>query len=461
MFDKRINFNYVRLFHLVLCIILIISGSFIVYILLHSRFISSLLIPFNDLSQPSFIKLKEAANLSCVQFFADNSDYSSYAKHRLKSEDPKDEAALPMECDSIRRRAYFQTDDLYPEEAEFPIAFARTVYTDYRFLEMDLAATYTPHNFYCYALDSKSTPLFHKRMRALADCFPNVFLTDVEFSMDSHGHNMSYSFHQCMMILSKVEFKWKYLVLLQNYDIPLKTNQELIQIFKWFNGTNDIASVKLQPARIDPKANWTFEAMHLFRNETRNRVSHNGHKPVLPLTKSWDFVSVSRAMIDFMLEELDLRGFMRTLDQEHLLDVDEQFMGTLNSADAVDAPGGYTRFCYEKEFYHSQMTILVIWSREMCSPEFFRHFNCIFSVEQLKMLSTVPQLFGNKIMPSYDFGAAVCWYEELSRRTHVDRGLHRLNSEVYLNLPHVRFNRERNQLGSKFNITNFVCEIDN
>ncbi|KAI6212731.1 Beta-1,3-galactosyl-O-glycosyl-glycoprotein beta-1,6-N-acetylglucosaminyltransferase 3 [Aphelenchoides besseyi] len=394
---------------------------------------------------------KEIAEFNCTPFFSEHKyAFSSYAKNRIRIRDPKDEAALPMNCNSIRRRAYFQTDDLYPEEAEFPIAFARTVYT----LPLTL-----PHNFYCYALDSKSTPLFHKRMRALADCFPNVFLTDVEFSMDRHGHNMSYSYHQCMMILSKVEFKWKYLVLLQNYDIPLKTNQELIQIFKWFNGTNDIASVKLQPARIDPKANWTFEAMHLFRNETRNRVSHNGHKPVLPLTKSWDFVSVSRAMIDFMLEELDLRGFMRTLDQEHLLDVDEQFMGTLNSADAVDAPGGYTRFCYEKEFYHSQMTILVIWSREKCSPGFYRHHNCIFSVEQLKMLSTVPQLFGNKVMPSYDFGAAVCWYKELSRRTHVDRGLHRLKSEVYLNLPHVRFNRERNRLGSKFNINEFECKL--
>ncbi|KAI6198859.1 Glycosyl transferase, family 14-containing protein [Aphelenchoides besseyi] len=146
MFDKRINFNYDRLFHLIVCIVLIISGSFIAYILLNSQFISSL---------PFFIKPKEAANLSCAQFFADNHDYSSYAKHRFKSEDPKDEAALPMDCDSIRRRAYFQTDDLYPEEADFPIAFARTVYTDYRFLEMDLAATYTPHNFYCYALDAQ------------------------------------------------------------------------------------------------------------------------------------------------------------------------------------------------------------------------------------------------------------------------------------------------------------------
>ncbi|KAI6198860.1 Beta-1,3-galactosyl-O-glycosyl-glycoprotein beta-1,6-N-acetylglucosaminyltransferase 3 [Aphelenchoides besseyi] len=278
--------------------------------------------------------------------------------------------------------------------------------------------------------------------------------------MDSHGHNMTYSYHQCMMILSKVEFKWKYLVLLQNYDIPLKTNQELIQIFKWFNGTNDIASVQYSQYESTQKPIGPSKPCTCSRTvKTRNRVSHNGHKPVLPLTKSWDFISISRDMIDFMLEELDLRGVMKNFEWK-TFGVDEQFMGSLNSADAIDAPGGYTRHCYEKGIFHAQMTIFVMWSHESCNPGFFRHYNCIFGVEQLKMLSTVPQLFGNKIMPSYDFGAAVCWYEELLRRTHVDRGLHRLNSDVYLSLPHVRFNRERNRLGSKFNINEFECNID-
>lgn len=46
----------------------------------------------------------------------------------------------------------------------------------------------------------------------------------------------------------------------------LKTNEELVQILKWFNGSNDISSKPLPSGRIDGGKNWTFEALHLFRN---------------------------------------------------------------------------------------------------------------------------------------------------------------------------------------------------
>ncbi|KAI6223378.1 hypothetical protein M3Y95_00883900 [Aphelenchoides besseyi] len=217
-------------------------------------------------NRPKYVKPQGAPDLECSAFFERSpSNYESYKENRAVIQDP-DETELLMDCNSIRQRAYFQTDDLYPEEAEFPIAFARTVFMDYRLIEIDLAALYTPHNFYCYALDAKSPPLFHKRMNALASCFPNVFIAEKKFSMDSKGHNMSYSYNECMLTLSKPEYKWKYLVMLQNHDIPLKTNQELIQIFKWFNGTNDIAAERVQPERINPEVDWSFEAMNFFKN---------------------------------------------------------------------------------------------------------------------------------------------------------------------------------------------------
>ena len=55
---------------------------------------------------------------------------------------------------------------------------------------MELAVNYQPQNWYCYALDAKSNPNFHSKMRALAKCVPNVLLTQREFTMDSAGHNM-------------------------------------------------------------------------------------------------------------------------------------------------------------------------------------------------------------------------------------------------------------------------------
>ena len=81
------------------------------------------------------------------------------------------------------------------------------------FLEMELAATYAPQNTYCYAIDNKSSELFHQRIHALAECFPNVIYTKKEYNITSGGENMGFAHYECLKEL--VKFDWKYVVLLQ------------------------------------------------------------------------------------------------------------------------------------------------------------------------------------------------------------------------------------------------------
>lgn len=73
---------------------------------------------------------------------------------------------------------------------------------------------YAPQNFYCYALDRKSSKLFHEHMRNLSKCFSNVLLTTTEYDVDSAGHNMIRSYMECLDILWKNPH-WKYAILLQ------------------------------------------------------------------------------------------------------------------------------------------------------------------------------------------------------------------------------------------------------
>lgn len=73
---------------------------------------------------------------------------------------------------------------------------------------------YAPQNFYCYALDAKSTTMFHAQMRNLSKCFPNVLLTNREFVVDSAGHNTSRSFLECLRVIRRLP-GWKYAILLQ------------------------------------------------------------------------------------------------------------------------------------------------------------------------------------------------------------------------------------------------------
>ncbi|KAI6223379.1 hypothetical protein M3Y95_00884000 [Aphelenchoides besseyi] len=176
------------------------------------------------------------------------------------------------------------------------------------------------------------------------------------------------------------------------------------------------------------------------------------------MSKSTVFVSVSRAMIDFILNEINILNVIDKFEWE-VYGVDEQLMASLNNADSVDGPGGYSHHCYDKNFYHVQMTRYVLSVEEYECTSQVRHHNCIFGVEYLHNFYDVPEMFGNKAMPGFDFGVISCWYEEYFRRTHLDRGLHRLTSNSYLDLPHVRYNRERNRLGDKFNFDDFSCDL--
>lgn len=78
---------------------------------------------------------------------------------------------------------------------------------------MELASVYAPQNSYCFAIDAKSSKVFHSRMNNLAACLPNVYLTRSEFKMDSSGHNISHSYMECLKLISHA--KWEYVMLLQ------------------------------------------------------------------------------------------------------------------------------------------------------------------------------------------------------------------------------------------------------
>jgi hypothetical protein len=80
-----------------------------------------------------------------------------------------------------------------------------------------------------------------------------------------------------------------------------------------------------------------------------------------------------------------------------------------------------------------------VWDTEFCPSELERNGICTFGVEDLYKLSQLEHLFANKITQEGDMGAYLCLHELIFNRTHLERGLHRLNSSAYLELPHVSF----------------------
>ncbi|KAI6192219.1 hypothetical protein M3Y97_00313500 [Aphelenchoides bicaudatus] len=418
-------------------------------------------------SPPLFIHPTETQDLNCASFMQQtvlnkegtnrNEDMAEYRQTRVTYPDTEDWNSFKMDCESIFTRTYYQLDEIYPEEKEFPLAFSRIVYKDYRMVEMELASTYAPQNHYCYALDANSSPMFHARMKSLVNCFPNVYLASTEFIMDAAGHNISQSEFECLKLLANPSYKWNYVISMQNHDVALKTNQELIQVFQWLNGTNDLDMMIVPEERVNKNADWSFDALKLFKNETKNHIGAYNLEPKMTIAKSFSTASLSRAAVDFFVNELELEPFMKSLEWREF-GTNELFLGSLNTADALALPGGFTVRCLEEKLPDYFVSRFTIWKdQDTCATEIWRNDMCVFGMEHLSEFIYSRYLFANKFQPDKDFGAVACWHEYMFNRTHLERGTMRLDPTHYTSPPHVRFNRERNQKGSEFNPRYFDC----
>lgn len=146
------------------------------------------------------------------------------------------------DCERFKEsRGYIQVP-LSQEEEEFPLAFSIAMYTDVEQTERLLRAIYQPQNFYCIHIDTKSPLLVHRTVRAIADCFPNVWVASHLDKIKWGDVSILLPEINCMRDLVKYypKKKWKYFINLTGQEFPLRTNYELVKIAKIFNGSNDI-----------------------------------------------------------------------------------------------------------------------------------------------------------------------------------------------------------------------------
>ncbi|KAI1700733.1 core-2/I-Branching enzyme domain-containing protein [Ditylenchus destructor] len=407
---------------------------------------------------PPFKRHKNTEHLDCGRIMENDQEYIKQESSRRVAHvvDPN----WPMSCRDIKARNYFPATPLSKEEQEFPIAFARAVYEDYNFLETELAAIYQPQNYYCYAIDKKASETFHNRIKSIASCFGNVYVTAHEWSMWG-GHNMTFSHLECMDVLTKNGQKWKYLVLQQNYDVATKTNEELVQIYKWMQGANDVQIRNTKPERINHvNKSWTFEALKLFKNETRNLVQYNSRPAELDFAEGYVQSSLSREMVDFIVNDLNVTKMILQLEDSTFA-VDEIFTQTLQATDALEAPGGFTHSCLDRGMAVHHWSRFHLWGVAGCHSKLQYHYLCVFGIEDLvPYFNNTNHLFHYKMVSTMDFGAIDCWHETLYNRTHFERGTHRLDSSAYLNHPLVRFQVEKKKNGV-VDLSKFDCSTGN
>uniref|UniRef100_A0A1I7S195 Uncharacterized protein n=2 Tax=Bursaphelenchus xylophilus TaxID=6326 RepID=A0A1I7S195_BURXY len=384
----------------------------------------------NTLQIPRYKPHESLVNLDCQKYMKE--DAPVYIPRRLA--DPQ---TLSMSCDDIKARRNF-LNITYPEEADFPLAFVRALFKDYILLEMELAAHYNPNNFYCFVLDSKADADFKTRVRALSTCFENVIVADKEFEMSSRGRNINQAQYYCMEQL--LEKDWKYVLLLENHDILIKTNQELVRILKLYQGANDAGAfhpdsmADFRRAFIKP-GRFTLDKLKIFKNDTLNDPSRE-----LAIAKSITASALTNEAVKYIFKNLSVSNLMEIMNGESF--EHESFTSTLNANELLNIPGGFTTHCLDKVNVDT-IVRYTHWGSRGCHSRHLRHHVCIMGMGDLRPnMMTRPQFTVNKMMPSVDFGAIGCWQEFMYNKTHLERNPY-IDEAFYVNLPYVEWNRLR------------------
>ncbi|CAD5205620.1 unnamed protein product [Bursaphelenchus okinawaensis] len=395
----------------------------------------------NETTQPIFKPHEAAQDLKCSELIQDSTTYKPIVF--------EDRANLSMTCDDIRSRGNF-VNKTYPDEQDFPLAFVRAVFKDYEYLESDLSTHYNPNNVYCYVMDLKADSVFKSRLRVLSSCFPNVIVPDTEFNMTSRGVNLNYAQYHCMEMM--MDRQWRYVVLLENHDVLTKTNGELVQIFRAYNGANDVGALNLNTLGADRRKfaeinDFSFKALGLFQNDTLNTAEQT-----LAIAKSITASALTFEAVRHIFNTLNttkLMSIMNSDNYEH-----ESFTSSLNANEILNVPGGFTTECLDKKNI-DQMVRFTKWGGHGCHSKRVRHGVCIFGMSDLRpRLMPLRQFTVNKMMPSIDFGAINCWHEHLFNRTHVQRNT-TVDTVFYSNIPYVRWHNQK--MSNTLNRTTFAC----
>ncbi|CAJ0605569.1 unnamed protein product [Cylicocyclus nassatus] len=211
----------------------------------------------------------------------------------------------------------------------------------YEFIEDELRASFHPQNIFCFSVDAKAENEFYSNIFALSICLPNVLISPMRYSIDSRGENMNQAHYDCLKLLSKHE-GWQYAILLQNYDMMIKSVYETVSILEALNGANDIRSRPCEWFRWNHTANWNVRTLKLFHNESLATASQLATN--LTIVRGIVQSSISRAAVDWAVNTVDLTTLINRINTR-VYGTDELLWAILQMSDGLQMPGRFTEKC--------------------------------------------------------------------------------------------------------------------
>ncbi|KAL6733662.1 hypothetical protein Aduo_004293 [Ancylostoma duodenale] len=382
-----------------------------------------------------FSRRPETAHVECHRVLQDDKDY---VKKISKNRTTLVVRNISMTCDELRKRIV-PSEKLRP--LKFGVAYARVVHESYEFIEDELRSSYHPQNVFCYSVDKKANGNFNRHINSLEQCFPNVVVTKARFNIDSSGHFMNHAHYECLKALIN-KAGWRYVLLLQNYDVIIKTVYETVAILDKLEGSNDVDIIPCEKNRWNHSAKWDARSLKLYRDEKLATPAQLNAS--ITIARGAVQSSLSRAAVHWMVNTVDLTVLIDQLNSGGY-GIDEILIASLQVSEIFDMPGRFTAECMRRKRDIGFITRVAvwIWEKDLCKSRKFRHGVCIYGIEDFSWLSRHPKIMANKMMPNFDYSITDCMHELLFNRTHLEQTNDALNLNVYENLRSVRYHENR------------------
>ncbi|CAJ0606098.1 unnamed protein product [Cylicocyclus nassatus] len=290
---------------------------------------------------PEFHHKVETKHVLCDKVLSGD---KAYIKELTQNRSVLRNSTLDMSCKEIKARV------LPPKvlkKMEFGVAYARVVHESYTFVEDEVRSSYHQQNIFCFSVGAKPSADFYSRIKALSRCLPNVLLSPVRYNISRHGYNMNFAHYDCLKLLNRYT-GWQYVLLLQNYDMVIKTVYETVSILKELGGANDNCVRPCESDRWNQSFSWDARSLKLFRNETQ--ASPKQLAAELPEIRGIVQSSLSRAAVDWAVRSVDLTTLIYQLNSD-VRGIDETLWATLQMSDDLEMPGRFTGKCISGQTY--------------------------------------------------------------------------------------------------------------
>nr|DBA24567.1 TPA: hypothetical protein GDO54_012200 [Pyxicephalus adspersus] len=312
-------------------------------------------------------------------------------------------------ADGYKIQNHFITAPLSKEEADFPLAYIIVLHKEFDTFERLFRAIYMPQNIYCIHVDEKANVDYLQMVGDLVNCFPNAFLASKMEPVVYAGISRLEADLNCMKDLMNSEIQWKYVINVCGQDFPLKTNKEIVQHLKRFNGKNITPGV-LPPSHIIPRTKYVHRedivhAQVLRTNTLKPPPPHN-----ITIYFGTAYVALTREFTEFILKDQRAKDLLTWSKDTY--SPDEHYWVTLNRM--ADFPGSMPDAKWEGNLR------AIKWSddssQDGCHGRYVRQV-CIYGTGDLEWLFNSSSLFANKFeLTSYP-PTLECLDLRLRRRT--------------------------------------------